>query len=203
MGDIQTFDAFMDIAEDDITDMMGPNDMGFVVDSREKAEWAMRKISRAEASIQENAAAAQAEIEKAQAYIDRIRTRLHEINRVDEQTVAYLGQLIRPWAETEIAKNGKRKSLPLLGGTVGFRASPDSLEVTDPDAAIAWLKEHTAGTSCLRVKEEIDKREVKKLIEFSGEIPDGVQMKKGEIRFYVEAAIPEIEGNGKKEVTNA
>lgn len=157
---------------------------GFVVDTQEKAEWALSKIARSEHRLQELAALAEA----AKARID---ARLAEITKGDRATVARLGDMIRPWASVEVAKNGKRKSVQLLNGTVGFRQSPASLVVTDEAAAVAWLEEH--GGDFIRVKKEVKKGELKKAIEANGELPDGVELHAGEVRFYVEAARPEIE----------
>ncbi len=156
---------------------------GFLVDSAEKAEWALSKIARSEHRIQELAALAEA----AKARID---ARLEEITKADRATVARLGDMIRPWASVEVAQNGKRKSIQLLNGTVGFRQSPASLVVTDEAAAVAWLEAN--GGAFVRVKKSVDKLGLKKAIEEGGPLPDGVELPPAEVNFYVEARRAEI-----------
>jgi phage host-nuclease inhibitor protein Gam len=162
---------------------------GFVVDSMDKAEWALSKIARSEhriSMLSELAAKAKA----------RIDARLEQITKGDRASVANLGEMIRPWAEVEVAKNEKRKSIQLLGGVVGFRQSPGRVEVTDEAAAISWLLAKNES-ECIRIKQEINKIAVKKRIEQTGELPAGITFAAGEVRFYIEAARPEIESKEK------
>jgi len=186
MGEMQR------IEEQLLPDGAGEHIEGFIINSLDTAEWCLRKISRAEARIQErNDCAA-----KIKAEID---ARLEAINAKDLDTVAYLGSLLRPWAEVEIAKAGKAKSVKLLAGEVGFRKAPDSLEVTDEAAALAWLKEHYPQG--VRTVESVDKKKVKEAIEFNGEVPDGCELRRGDIKFYVRAGMNEVGSDERKEVT--
>ncbi len=158
---------------------------GFTIDTQQKAEWALDKIARAEGRIQRFRDAVTA----AKARLDQ---RLEEVTKADLNTVERLGAMVRPWAEVEIAKIGNRKSVKLLGGTVGFRQSPARLEVTDPNAAIAWLEANQPAS--VRVKKEVDKVNVKELVMAGGEVPPGCELVAGDVRFYIEAQRPELEG---------
>jgi len=167
-----------------------PAHENFVIDTLEKAEWALRKKGTA-----------QGEIERMETYAvyltNRIMQRLEQITKVHRDTVDTMDALLRPWANVEIAKASGRKSVKLLAGTLGFRSSVPSLLVTDEVAAVKWLKKHKLK-AMVRVKEEVKKAEVKKLIEEKGEIPDGVELKPGETRFYAEPlGSKEIEGGTK------
>ena len=171
----------MDFFADD-----APAKEGFTVDSLEAAEWCLTKIGRAETEItrfETMAASLKA----------RIDARLEEITKRHRDTCEHMTTLIRPWAELEIAKQGKVKSMKLLSGTVGFRQAPSSLVVTNETDAVMWLENETL-TDCVRVKKEVVKSAVKKVIEEKGIIPDGCELKAGEVRFYVEPLPPLLEG---------
>lgn len=175
MSDVQTID------EDLFPEEAEPR--GFSIDTLEKAEWALDKIGKAENRIQRFTEL----VAKRKTEMD---ARLAEVTKPDRETVSRMGEMIRPWAELEIAKAGKRKSMQLMGGEVGFRQSPARLEVDDPDAAVVALEaEHP---ECVRVKKEVAKTEVKKLIESTGMMPAGVRLVAGEIRFYIEAGTKQI-----------
>jgi len=166
-------------AERQLEEALLPEEQGpqnFQVDTLEKAEWAIRKIARAEARIQAFIALA----EKRKAEIDE---RLKEVTRADRLAVDQLGQLIRPWGEVEIAKAGKKKSMKLLGGEIGFRTT-QHLEVIDEAAALASLE--NGHPECIRVKREVDKTATTKLIKEKGEVPDGVELA-STTRFYIQA----------------
>ena len=157
---------------------------GWKVDALEDAEWCLTKIGRAETEI--DRFTIMAEVLK-----ERINARLEEILKKHLGTIETMEILLRPWADVEIAKAGKAKSIKLLNGTIGYRSGQSSLVVNDEVAAVAWLKDHAAG--CVRVNEEVKKTETKNFIEENGEIPDGVEMKAGNITFYAKPLPPLLE----------
>jgi phage host-nuclease inhibitor protein Gam len=169
-----------------------PIPQGFMVDSLEKAEWCLSKIGAADVEV--NRFSEMAAKLKA-GYCARIDARLDQITRPHLATKERMVELVRPWADVEVAKANGRKSVKLLSGTVGYRQSPASLVVTDEGAAILWLKNNDEE-SCIRIKEEVSKKAVKELIEERGELPDGCELKQGEIRFYAEPLPPLLEPSG-------
>lgn len=90
----------------------------FFIDSEEKANWLIRKIGDARKYA-----------EHVKDWADR------ELRRAarEEQTLMFLfGRQIEMWTKDEIAKlKGRRKSLNLPAGCVGFRSSPTRLVVDD------------------------------------------------------------------------
>jgi len=61
---------------------------------------------------------------------------------------------LETWAKAELeARGGRRKTLPLMQGTVAFRTVPASIRVADPAAALEFARE-SGLPSCVR--EEID-----------------------------------------------
>ena len=166
---METFEDYLDNA----MVPAGSNPPAFSIDSLDKANWAIGKIARAEAKIEQRRLAAVAYKAKLDAWMD-------DANKADIATVGNLSEMLKPWANVEIAK-GKAKSIKLLGGTVGFRSSPAHLEITDEAAALAALPD-----DCKRVKVEVNKTAVKKRIEETGEIPAGCDLVAGDVRWYIQ-----------------
>ncbi len=157
----------------------------FKVDSLEKADWAMRKIGRAEAEIDRFT-------ELAKDMKARIDARLALITGHHQKTIEAMSYLLRPWAEVEIARSGKARSFKLISGVVGFRQSPERLEVEDADSVISWL-ESNHREDCIRLKKEVDKTQVKDLIKETGQLPDGCSLKQGDITFFAKPEPPMLE----------
>jgi phage host-nuclease inhibitor protein Gam len=162
---------------------------GFTVDSLETAEWAMRKKGEAQAEVDRFTAAAEKIKADKCAQIDE---RLAEILKPHYQTLETMTDFLRPWGTVEVAKANGKKSVKLLSGVVGFRKSPDSLEVEDEEKATAWLKAH-GHADCVRMKETVKKDETKKFIKDKGEVPDACELKKGREEFYAEPIVPALE----------
>ena len=79
-------------------------------------------------------------------------------------------------------KQNKLKSLSLPNGNIGFRKQPDSLEITDETLLFANARpeflRHTPE------KFEADLKSIKDYIKKTSEIPDGVELKTKEDKFY-------------------
>jgi phage host-nuclease inhibitor protein Gam len=161
---------------EDIAIVGGPVEVPtFTVDSLDKANWAMAKIARAEERAERRKLAAEA-------YKSRVDAWLTDANKADLDTVDHLTEMLRPWAETEIAKAGKTKHVKLLGGEIGYRQSPERLDWVGNDADLAALPD-----TLKRVKVEPDKVAAKAQIKATGEIPAGFNVVPGEVRWYVKA----------------
>jgi phage host-nuclease inhibitor protein Gam len=123
---------------------------------------------------------------KRQEYIARINDRFHRETQEAREEVEKAKAQLEQYAKTALADgSSKKKSIKLVCGTIGFRAGSKSLKVDDSAAAIAWLEKHGHADVMVRVKKEIDKTMVKKLIENKGELPDGVELVIGPDSFYV------------------
>jgi len=149
---------------------------GFAIDSLDKANWAIAKIVRAERAIAQRQAVAEA-------YLDKVRKWLDDANKADISTVDAMTEMLKPWATVEIAKGTGAKHVKLLGGEIGYRQSPASLEVNDEAAAIAWAEENC--TEAVKIEKRLIKTPLKKLIMENGECPPGVEVKPGDIKWYV------------------
>lgn len=165
----------------------------FTVTDEASAEWCLEKM-------EENA--------KARALIEEQYKRMierHEKWRADalaeiEGSDLYLKGLLEPWAAEKIA-DGKKKSVKLPSGRVGFRAGGETwkmgaekIEATTP-ALLAFVKEN--DDSFVAVKESVRWGEYKKTLNVmedgrvatsDGQIIEGMTVTNGAPSFYVEVA---------------
>lgn len=108
------------------------SDEPFVVDTIEKAAWAMRKYREAAQRKARNEALAEAEYE-------RIREWLESANRKHDDAMAFFAGHLEGFARAERAEG--RKSVPLPDGTVKTRAKGPSFEIDKP-VFLEWAQEH-------------------------------------------------------------
>lgn len=162
----------------------------FAVTDEASAEWAMEKL-------EENA--------KARALVDEQYQRMiarHEAWRADalkelDENDAYLQSLLRPWAEAKLA-GGKKKSVKLPSGTVGFRAGSGTYKFGDEKVTatsaelLAFVK--TDDASYIKVEESVRWGDYKatlnvmengKVVSANGEVIPGMTYTEGEPTFYV------------------
>lgn len=163
----------------------------FTVTNEASAEWCLEKL-------EENA--------KARALIDEQYKQMisrYEKWRADalaeiEGSDAHLKSLLEPWAAEKIA-DGKKKSVKLPSGRVGFRAGGETwkmgaekIEATTP-ALLAFVKEN--DDSFVAVKESVRWGDYKKTLNVmedgrvttsDGQIIEGMTVTKGAPSFYVE-----------------
>jgi phage host-nuclease inhibitor protein Gam len=170
-----SLDEFLDEA-DGVTQEVSTD---FAVTDLASADWCLRKVESAERRIQQRR-------DFVTAYRAKLDAWLESANTADFRTTERMAELLQPWAEQEVAKSGGRQSISLPTGTVGFRRSPDALEVTDNERACLEL-DATGLQICTRVKIEVDKRALMAHIKNGGALPVGVELRQGERRFYVKA----------------
>jgi len=136
----------------------------------------------------------------------RLCTRLdEEAERVKEQCALILkgiesrrkgldfvyGPVARHVASDLIQRaGGKAKSVKTPYGTVGFRAQPAKLDVTD-DAALMTYAKSLGLTSWVKVAETVAKGEVSEYFKNTGDIPPGCEVTPAQDRFYVKG--PKVE----------
>ena len=130
----------------------------FAITDEQTANWLVKKV-----------VAAREYAERVKKWADQ------EIRRAEreERTLMYLfGRQLEKWAGDEIQKlNGKRKSLALPGGTVGFRTSNTCLQIDDERAVLSWAKENCP--TAVTVMEKLSRSVLTEYFEKTGEIPDG------------------------------
>ena len=165
----------------------------FAVTDEASAEWCLEKL-------EENA--------KARALIEEQYQRMiarHDKWRADalaeiESNDLYIKGLLEPWAAEKIA-DGKKKSVKLPSGRVGFRAGgeiwkmgDEKVEATTP-ALLAFVKQD--DDSFVKVQESVRWGDYKKTLNImedgrvatsDGQIIEGMTVTQGAPSFYVEVA---------------
>jgi len=133
---------------------------GFKVDDDQKANWALRKIKQMQEQIKENNDLADAEI-------DKIEFWRKTENEKAEADIEYFQSLLAEYAMHKREKDPKFKSLKLPNGRFGFRKRPAKWEY-DEEKVLEHLKESEL-TDFVRVKEEINKRDLRQFVEVAGD----------------------------------
>lgn len=103
----------------------------------------------------------------------------------EEQRLLFLfeGQL-RDWTQNQVAKlRGRRKSLALPGGTVGFRSVPSRVVVHDEELVLKWAK--WACPTAVVVSERLLKTPLAEHIERTGEVPAGMEIAPAATTFFI------------------
>jgi len=104
----------------------------------------------------------------------------------EEQTLLFLfGRQAEQWARVEIEKlSGRRKSMNLPAGTIGFRTMNPSLHVDDERVVLGWAKEYCPAA--VLVVEKLSRSVLKAEFERHGVIPDnGAHVDPGGERFFI------------------
>jgi uncharacterized coiled-coil protein SlyX len=102
----------------------------FRIETKEQAIWAMRKIAAIERGRQESRAAAQAEIERIQAWL------AEEEKRAD-QAREYLDYLLEDYHRRQLEENPRAKTIKLPHGELQLRAQQPEFH-RDETVVMAW-----------------------------------------------------------------
>ena len=98
---------------------------GFQIDSPEKVSWLLRRINNARRYRERVKNWAAAETRRA--------------DREEEQLLFLFGNALRLWVTCELGRlKGRRKSLDLPGGCVGYRRESEKVVIEDEAAVIEW-----------------------------------------------------------------
>ena len=158
-----------DLADENDLVLTGEEDApadAFMPDTKEKADWVLSKIADARgraARIRENAERMARDAER-------------EAEGLEWRYGAALQALCRK--ETE---GGRRKSLPLYHGVIGFRTKPAGVSITDDVAALSWARENAPGA----VTERLDRKALGDALKDSGEVLPFAQFTPAEETFYI------------------
>ena len=124
---VKKVDAMVGEAAESAAELESIAPQQFEVRDRDSAEWLVRKL-----------------VEAAN-YIDRVKHQAErEIKRTQRERDFLLlryGPQLQRWARTELETHrGRRKSILLLSGSVGWRAISTKLVVEDMVAVVKWAK---------------------------------------------------------------
>ena len=166
---MQTIEATETLTAEEVTALIAdapePPD-AFIPDTEDKVNWVLGKIAdrRARAArIRENAdLLAKAEDREADALEWRF------------------GPALQAFTRQELA-GGKRKSVRLLHGVIGFRTRPAGVDVTDTAAALEWAKENCTEA----VRESLDKKAMADTLLSTGKALPFARLTPAEDVFYI------------------
>ncbi len=156
------------------TDTVTP---AFIVDSLAKADWCVSRVLDAEGRIARRASLA-SELHA------RIDAWLTKASAADNDSIAYLTMLLRPYVESEVSMQRRSRSLILPSGVAQLRKLPDRLDIVDKDAALSYCE--SSHPEAVVVRKDLSKTELKRLV-FSGEAIPGVSAELGSDELYVRA----------------
>ena len=157
-------------------DSSDPAAPAFIVDSLAKADWAISRILEAESRNTRRASLAATLHERIDAWFTKASSS-------DSDSVVYLSGLLRPYVETEVSRQRRSRSLILPSGTAQLRKLADRLEITNPEAAMAWAA-NNAPTAII-IKKELSRSVLKNLITAQGEAIPGCEFSLGSDELYV------------------
>jgi hypothetical protein len=130
---------------------------GFVVDTDQKADWAIRKLAVIRRKQSENKAIYDAEIVRITEWLSTVNTAL-------DRDALYFETVLTPYALLQRSEG--RKTVTLPHGTLKTTAGQPHIEFNDESKFIEWAKIN--DPSLLRIKTDVDKSALKALITEEG-----------------------------------
>ncbi len=155
----------------DERDEMPSIDDGFRIVDEVSANWVVRKIT------------------ESRRYADRVRAwGAVEIRRAERDEQFFLNRFaqdLEVWCLQQIAGNGgRRRSLNLPAGSIGFRTCRATLHIVNNTELLAWCRANLPDA--IEVIERVAKTPLQVFLEANGELPAGVEFVPRGDRFYVE-----------------
>jgi hypothetical protein len=142
----------------------------FEVNDRSSAEWLVRTVVEIDAHMARVKVQAEKELNRTQRDRDFLLFRY--------------GPQLERWTREQLRQTkGRRKSVLLLSGTVGFRATCQRLVVEDPSAALRWAKQFCR--SAVVTIERLSKTQLKAHLTATGELPAGAYLQSPRQVFFV------------------
>lgn len=151
----------------------------FKIESKDQAAWALRKMSRIKAEMEENNKVAQAEIE-------RITAWRNEENEKLQRSVSFFESLLHEYFMQLREDDPKLKTVKLPHGSLKMRKQQPEFQY-DETQLLPWAKENLPDA--VVVKESVAKTPVKKHIQETGEVVPGVTIIERPEKFSVEVVI--------------
>lgn len=142
----------------------------FTVRDEDTANWLVRKIVESRLHAQRVAAWSEREQRRCQL--------------IEERLLFLFGNDLRLWTTTELGRlKGKRKSIDLPDGRVGYRHEAERFVVENEALVVQW-----AQSSCpdvLKMVPHLSRTALKAHIETTGELPKGVRIEPSNERFFI------------------
>ena len=131
----------------------------FVIDSEEKADWALRKIKEAENEIEKVEHFAETQIRQIENWKAKQTEKHHN-------SIEHFQSLLAEYLESKRKDDPKLKSITLPSGNVGFRKKPAKWIYND-EVVLKTLESENLN-DFIKVEKKLDKRAIKKAFEVVG-----------------------------------
>ena len=161
---------------------------GFIVDTEQKANWALRKIKQLQGKMNANADLAAEEIAK-------IETWEKEVNESLQQSILFFNGLLEQYHRKVYGENPDIKTIKLPHGQLKMRAQQPEF-IRDNDKLLAWLESKgTIGKAYIKIAKSPHWGELKERLRIAGdrmvdpetgEVVPGVEVVEREPKFSVE-----------------
>lgn len=113
-----------------------------------------------------------------------IRENAEKMARELERDAEFLewkfGPALQTWLRA-VLEGGKKKSKTLFHGVLGFRTKPAGVTVTNPAAALVWVRENLPAA----VVEALDRKALADALLSTGEAVDFATLNPAEEKFYI------------------
>jgi phage host-nuclease inhibitor protein Gam len=157
------------------------------ITTQTSADWALARV--AECEVEADAIDAQYA-----AAVERLAKRRDALKERAARGQRYFEFKLAEWANAnrKTLLKGKKKSVQLLHGSVGWRQSGGRLVVTNRDEFVAWLQTQPIESGLVRIKYEPDMTEIQALCKRDGIVPPGTEWAPEVDNFYVRVEAPEM-----------
>ena len=124
----------------------------------------------------------------ARQYADRVRLwadlERRRAEAEEKRLLFRFGGQLRGWAEGELrSTKGRRKSVNLPGGSIGFRTVPARVLILDDQVVINWARR--SCPEAVIVSERLVKTPISEHVQRTGEVPDGIELTTPHEEFFV------------------
>jgi hypothetical protein len=148
----------------------------FQIATKDQAAWALRKMSKIQAEVNENALAADIEIKRIMDW------RISE-NAKLQGSLNFFEYLLMGYFQEQRKADPSLKTVKLPHGILKMRAQQAEFAYDD-EVLLPWAKEHLPAA--VVVKESVAKNRLKDWLRETGELPDGVTITDRPDKFSVE-----------------
>jgi hypothetical protein len=132
----------------------------FTIDSLEKADWAVRKLSKHQRNIEQIKELSGKRIAAI------VEWSAKEI-AIEQSSVAYLESLLRPYAESQIKPTDKKRSLKVPSGSFGLKKRQPNF-ILDKEKLTAWAKQ--SAPAFIKTEESVKWAELKETLTVKGNV---------------------------------
>lgn len=159
-----------------IAEVQDVDEERFVIDSDEKADWALRKIVEAENEIEKVEHFAESQIRQIENW--KVKQTEKRYNSIE-----YFKSLLAEYLQNKRKENPKLKSITLPTGNVGFRKKPVKWVYND-EVVLKTLESENLD-DFIKVEKKLDKQSIKKAFEVvndkvinpeTGQVIEGIEV---------------------------